>query len=201
MALIPLTTLRTNTTDYYANTGKPAMKYYDTDDLAGTITPIKSAATVWSTAAGSLPGGTGISLINVNKAYDEPIIVAETGPQIETAIAEATGVTNAYATESIAITAHAGGGQTSAILLTKYFSVITTASAADSVKLPLAASFTNKVFATVNTVANNAALAVFPSTGDIIDNNSANASESVAAGTIAYFWSNGTQWYSIPLVP
>jgi hypothetical protein len=201
MALIPLTVLRTNNNDYYANNGKPAIKsVVIPEDASGLISAIKSTTTVWSTAAGSLPGGCSISLSRPNDAYSEVIWVAETMPQIQTALSKATNVTNAYATESGTATAHSGGGQGSAVLLTKYFTTITTAGSADSVKLPLAASNVNVVFAAVNTGGTPAALAVFPSTGDIIDNNSANASVTVAAGAIVYFWSNGVQWYSVPMV-
>lgn len=199
MALIPLTVLRTNSTDYYATTGKPSIKTVAVpEDLSAVISSIKSAITVWSTAAGSLPGGSSITLSRSNDAYPEVIWVAETMPQIQTALSKATGVTNAYATESIAVTPHSGGGQGSAVPLTKYFTTASPAANGDSVLLPLAANSTNKVYLIDNTAAFSTA--VFPTTGDIIDNNAANASVSVLATSITYFWSNGVQWYSIPMV-
>jgi hypothetical protein len=200
MAIIPLTVLRTNNTDYYATIGKPSIKSVAIpDDLSAVISSIKSATTVWSTAAGSLPGGCSITLTRPNDAYPEVIWVAETMPQIQTALSKATNVTNLYATESAAVTPHSGGGQGSAVLLTKYFSTTSPNADNDSVLLPLAASSTNLVFL-VNNGAAAHITAVFPSTGDIINSLAANTALAVAAGAQVYFWSNGVQWYSCAMV-
>lgn len=200
MALLPLTVLRTNTTDYYANNGKPVIKTVAIpEDMSALLSGIKSASTVWTTSAGSLPGGSSISLSRPNDAVSEIIWVAETMPQIQTALLKATNVTNAFATEAIAVTPHSGGGQGSAVLLTKYFSTTSPAADNDSVILPTAASSVNVVFC-INNGAATHITGVYPATGDAINNLAANAEFAVAATTIVYLWSNGVQWFSIPMV-
>lgn len=114
-----------------------------------------------------------------------------------------------------AITAFAGGGQTSAILLDSgYNRVATVASANDSVKLPschTGASNTGQMPAGVvsgNTtglmvwVTNSAAansMNVFPQTGESINALTANSAYAVAANkTVAFLCSPaGTIWYSV----
>jgi hypothetical protein len=82
------------------------------------------------------------------------------------------------------ITAHAGGGQGSAVTITTQFNRISTvANAADSVKLP--AATLGKMVAVFNDGAN--AVAVFPATGEYIDALSVNASTSIIAGGIAQY--------------
>ena len=201
MALIPLTVLRTNDTDYFGNTGKPVIKSsMIPEDAAGLLSSIKSASTVWSTAAGSLPGGCSITLTKPNDAYSDIVWIAETMPQVQTALSKATNTTNAYATESAAVTPHPGGGQSSAVLLTKYFSTTSPAADHDSVILPAASASTNLVFC-INNGASTHITDVYPGTGDIINNLAANAVYSVPAGVIIYLWCNGTQWFTIPMVP
>ncbi len=92
------------------------------------------------------------------------------------------------------ITAFAGGGQSSATVLTGRFNNVTTvATAADSVKLPAAAA--GLVVVVRNGAAN--ALAVFPATGDAINALSANASITVPTlGTMTFTAINATTWYS-----
>lgn len=95
-----------------------------------------------------------------------------------------------------AITAFAGGGQTSAVLLTSAYNRVTVvATAADSVKLPpcvngavgngLSNSIGLAVWVTNNTAATN--LAVFPNTGDLINQGAADASFTVAGAKTAVF--------------
>lgn len=117
--------------------------------------------------------------------------LAKNGVQYDTAAIVAWGVTDA-------ITAHAGGGQGSAVALTSQVNRVTTvATAGDSVVLPGQSFFPNKggegpqtqvgvEIVVINAGAN--ALAVFPATGETINGQSANASVNVAAGGIATFW-------------
>lgn len=84
------------------------------------------------------------------------------------------------------ITAFAGGGQASAVLLTqKYNRVTTVGTAADSVKLPPALPGLEQFV--VNAAAANS-MNVFPSTGDAINALAANAAFAMAANTRAVFF-------------
>lgn len=94
------------------------------------------------------------------------------------------------------ITAHAGGGQAAATQLTTLGNRVTVvATAADSVKLPVAAGGILG-FTVANAAAN--ALAVFPSTGDQINGAGANIVFSVPAGKTATFSAMGTlNWHAV----
>jgi hypothetical protein len=95
-----------------------------------------------------------------------------------------------------AITAHAGGGQGSAVALTTDFNRVTTvATAGDSVKLP-AATAGSEVRVTNAAAAN--AMDVFPATGEVINALAANTAISVAANKTIIFscMVNGT-WNSV----
>jgi hypothetical protein len=95
-----------------------------------------------------------------------------------------------------AITAFAGGGQGSAVLLTTSISRVTTvATAGDSVKLPTALA--GLQVTVVNAAAANA-MDVFPNTGDVINALAANTALSVAANKTIIFTCavNGT-WNSL----
>lgn len=93
------------------------------------------------------------------------------------------------------ITAHAGGGQSSAYALTAGLNQITTvASANDSVVLPSATN--GLVVVVVNAGANSAN--VFPASGDKINALSANTAFAVANGKTAIFFVGvDGNWYSI----
>lgn len=95
------------------------------------------------------------------------------------------------------ITAHSGGGQTSATALTTGVNDVTVCvSDADSVKLP-ATSFGKMV-----TVSNSSGktLAVFPPSGSSIQDQSANASVSISAGKGTLFVGlSATKWQAIGL--
>lgn len=94
-----------------------------------------------------------------------------------------------------AITAHAGGGQASAVALTSIVNTISTvATSGDSVKLPQGAG---QVVVVANQGANSTN--VFPFSGDSINALSANAAYALAAGHTAVFWSAGAgkPWYTI----
>lgn len=84
------------------------------------------------------------------------------------------------------ITAHSGGGQGSAVQLTGMACFITTVAASgDSVILP--ASVPGMEISVINTTPTNPA-AVFPASGEKINNGSANASVNVAAASITMFY-------------
>ena len=89
-------------------------------------------------------------------------------------------------------TAFAGGGQSSATLISRDITNVTTvATAGDSLKLPTAAA------GLIYTVANNGAnaLALFPNTGDTINGGSANASITIPVGAVVSFSAiNATDW-------
>jgi hypothetical protein len=109
------------------------------------------------------------------------------------------------------ITAFAGGGQTSAVLLTSSFNrVSVVASANDSVKLPICTSTgpttgvgagqPTKTLGMVMYVVNAAAansMNVFPSSGGLINALSADSAYAVAANKTVGFICSGTIWYSI----
>lgn len=109
------------------------------------------------------------------------------------------------------ITAFAGGGQTSAILLNSSFNrVSTVASGNDSVKLPLCrdsapgvavgggqpAKTTGMIMYVVNAAASNS-MNVFPSSGGSINALSADSAYAVAANKTVGFLCSGTIWYSL----
>jgi len=90
------------------------------------------------------------------------------------------------------ITAFAGGGQTNATQLTATYNEVTVvASAGDSVKLLAAVEGLKQIVK--NDGANN--LAVFPATGDTIDDGTVNASITIAPGaTVTFSAVDGTNW-------
>ena len=107
-----------------------------------------------------------------------------------------------------AITAYAGGGQTSATLLTAQFNkVATVASASDSVKLPQISAIPNTLGAVGSSViVSNAAasnsLQVFGSGTDTINNVATATGVAVGAGKTAIFichsWSGTVgNWYMV----
>jgi hypothetical protein len=99
-----------------------------------------------------------------------------------------------------AITAHAGGGQGSAVLLTSDINRITTVgSANDSVKLPV--SVVGMEITVTNAAAANS-MNVFPNDGgtgsETINALSANAAFAVAAGKTAVFYcAKAGQWHTV----
>lgn len=109
-----------------------------------------------------------------------------------------TGFAGQYPTVSYqdGLTAHAGGGQGSALPLTHVINRITTvATAADSVVLPV--SKPGMQITVVNAAAANAAN-VFPASGEQIEALGANTAFSLAAGKTATFWCVGAgQWHKI----
>lgn len=92
------------------------------------------------------------------------------------------------------LTAHSGGGQTSALALTAGMNRVTTvAAAADSVKLPV--SVAGMQIIVINAAATNA-MNVYPQTGEIINALSANTALSIVAGKTASFYCvTAGQWH------
>ena len=92
-------------------------------------------------------------------------------------------IEEAYSAQT-GITAFAGGGQASAVLLTRSFSrVNTVATSGDSVKLPPAVAGADMVVFNRGASSMN----VFPSTGDAIGTGAANAAYPLANGRGARF--------------
>lgn len=106
-------------------------------------------------------------------------------------------------TLSASVTAHAGGGQALAVILTSDVNIITTvATTGDSVKFPLGAIIpipTSTTRVVVNRGAN--AVNVFPTVGGQIDALGVNAAFSVPANKVMVFRSSTTtQYYSEQLI-
>jgi hypothetical protein len=95
-----------------------------------------------------------------------------------------------------ALTAHSGGGQGSALALTKGINRVTTvAVAGDSVKLPAATAGSSVVV--INAAAANA-MDCFPATGEIINALSANTALSIIANkTVIFFCAVNGTWNSV----
>ena len=108
-----------------------------------------------------------------------------------------TGYSGSYETMSTidSLTAHAGGGQASALPLTKMMNRVTTvATAGDSVELPQSVRGMNVVV--INAGANS--MNVFPASGDQINALGANAAFAMAAAKVAtFFCATAGQWHSI----
>lgn len=95
-----------------------------------------------------------------------------------------------------ALTAHAGGGQASALSLTKTINRVTTvASSGDSVKLP--AALAGQSVVVINAAASNP-MDCFPASGEVINALTADTALSIVANTTVMFFCavNGT-WNSI----
>lgn len=109
-----------------------------------------------------------------------------------------TGYSGSFETMSYVngITAFAGGGQGSAVLLTAMMNRVTTVgTAADSVKLPPAVAGLQIMAA--NAAASNS-MNVFPSSGDAINALGANAAYAQAAGKAATFYCvNAGTWHAL----
>lgn len=97
-------------------------------------------------------------------------------------------MTAGYVQESVAnaLTAHAGGGQGSALALTRQINRVTTVgSSGDSVALPAAVA--GRVVTVINAAAANA-MDVFPASGEVINALAANTALSVAADKVVTFY-------------
>lgn len=88
----------------------------------------------------------------------------------------------------------AGTDQSTATALSTVYSIVTSVSSAQGVKLPAAAA--SLTYTVVNTTATN--LLVYPNTSDKINGGTANAAVTVAAGSTATFVAkDGTDWFSL----
>jgi hypothetical protein len=112
-----------------------------------------------------------------------------------------TGFAGAFETQSYAdgLTAHAGGGQNLAPLITTMISRFTTvATAGDSTTLPTGVAGMNLTVINASATSMN----VFPDTGSIINALTANTAFALAAGKTAVFVTTlPGAWHTVPLVP
>ncbi len=165
----------------FAN-GNGSTVYYTTNGATLQMQVVTESPSTISTDSENLISVTnvnnGLSYINPNRILTmQEFFTPLTGPASET---------------TDTITAHAGGGQGSAVALTTQYNIVTVcATTGDSVKLEAAAA------GLIQIVYNNTAhtLAVFPASGDTINSGSANASVNVLAGTQAIFTAgDSTNW-------
>jgi hypothetical protein len=107
----------------------------------------------------------------------------------------------AFATQSFTdgLTAHAGGGQNLAPIISALISRFTTvATLGDSTTLPVGVAGMNITI--INAGANT--LNVFPDTGSTINALGANAAFALTAGkTVVFATTHAGAWYTVPLVP
>lgn len=157
-------------------------------------TPFQNVYTVTATSGGTLvpyAAAVGGSLLAANNLSDVgSVSTSRTNLGLGTADSPTfTGVVaSGYFFHSAvsALTAHAGGGQGSALQLAKGINRVTTVTtAADSVKLPAAVAGMDVVV--VNAAAANA-MDVFPASGESINALSANTAISVAANKVIIFY-------------
>ena len=163
------------------NTANP-IQVYAFNKTSGTADTINGVA-----------GATGVT-----QAPNSAVEYIEANPGAWSALGTGLGYSQGYTTETAlnGITAHAGGGQSSATPLPAMINRVTTvASAGDSVLLP--ASAPGMELTVVNATATNA-MNVFPNGTDAINALSASTAFSVAAGKTATFYcTNAGQWHSI----
>lgn len=201
-----VTVLQDNTFNYAIPLPKfPKLRVVIGEDIVSELKPLKTAVPQLA-PPGAIGGGSAAMLQNNNNASADNLWIAETIAQVVTAMAVASNTTNPFATEKASVTAFSTGGQSSAVLLTKYISTVTAAANADSVKLPAAASSANLVFCVLNTGSPTHSAAVWPTSGDAIYDATQNANStintlvSVPGGGFTYFWCDGVKWYTITQV-
>ena len=109
----------------------------------------------------------------------------------------ASAAANTYAAGNIS--AHVGGGQSSATAISKEYSIVTVcASDHDSIKLPAAVA--KKVYIVVNTTAK--IVDTYPATGEDINGQGADTMVSTPAGDTRFFIATGTgTWTSYKVAP
>ncbi len=181
---------------------KPKDVIFINIDMDGT--PSQNVYTVTSTSGGSLityPNAVGGALLAANNLNDvASASAAATNLGLGTGNSPTfTGVTVSgyfYDSAANALTAHAGGGQGSALQLAKGINRVTTvATAADSVKLPV--STAGQKVVVINAAASNA-MDCFPATGESINALSANTQLSIAANkTVIFYCAVAGTWNSI----
>lgn len=172
---------------------------YDVDG-----TPGQNVYTVTSTSSGSLiayPEAVGGALLAANNLSDV-VSASASAHSLGLGTADSptfTGVTVSgyfYASAANALTAHAGGGQGSALQLAKDINRVTTVTTAgDSVKLPTSVAGMKVVV--INAAASNA-MDCFPISGDAINALSANTALSIVANkTVEFNCAVAGTWNSI----
>jgi hypothetical protein len=190
-------TFTSSTTNYlYAYYNSPAPIRYTVGELPDDIaTAAQNLIAVTESASGrtfyinplkidalNSDGGTGSKIYNQFMGQSSPVImvVDESPAAIRAEIATLQG------TETVtSIIAHAGGGQANATALNPGYNIIkTVATAGDSVILPAVSE--GLVVTVKNETATNAA-AIFPQSGESIDDLAADASISIAPGETIVF--------------
>lgn len=157
-----------------ATTGNPVTLTVDAssgDTNAGIDLAAKGTGTVRVTGSGGLQVGASGPSWTKNGGY--MFLTGASGLQL---------ISQFQVSNSGSLTAHAGGGQASALQLAAEFNVVTTvATAADSVALP--DGITGETIAVVNAANASRALAIFPKSGGSIDSLGANIAYSLAGST------------------
>lgn len=187
---------------YSAGMTKAFDVWYINYDVDGT--EAAGVFLVTATSGGSLvayPNAIGGALLAANNLSDvASVSTSRTNLGLGTGDSPTfTGVTVSgyfYDSAANALTAHAGGGQGSALQLAKGINRVTVvATAGDSVKLPVSVAGMHVVV--INADAADA-MDVFPATGEVINALSANTAISVAANkTILFFCAVAGTWNSI----
>lgn len=131
-------------------------------------------------------------------APNSAVVCVEAAPGAWGVVGSGLGYSASFSTGTAlnGITAHAGGGQGSATLLTAEINRVTTvATAADSVLMPVSAP---GMTVTVTNAAASNSMNVFPQSGDAINALGANAAFAVAAGKTATFTcAVAGQWHAV----
>lgn len=161
------------------------------------ISPLNAGGAFNTTLRNSAMGQSSvISFPDPGAATANVLLSASAGTQTISAGSLALTAGYMLASRDNALTAHAGGGQGSALQLAKQINRVTTvATAADSVKLP--AALAGRSVVVVNAAAANA-MDCFPSVGEIINALSANTALSIAANkTVMFVCAVDGTWNSI----
>lgn len=160
--------------------------------INNTANPVQMYGSGSDTVNG-VAAATGIIL-----APNSAVVAVEAAPGAWGVVGAGLGYSAGFSTETAlnGITAHAGGGQGSATLLTAEINRVTTvATAADSVLMPVSAPGLS--ITVTNATATNS-MNVFPQSGDAINALGANAAFAVAAGkTATLTCAVAGQWHAV----
>lgn len=160
--------------------------------LNNTANPVQLYGNGSDTVNG-VAGSTGIII-----APNSAVIAVEAAPGAWGVVGSGLGYSASFSTGTAlnAITAHSGGGQASATLLTAEINRVTTVAAAgDSVAMPVSAP--GMSITVTNATATNS-MNVYPQSGDAINALGANAAFAVAAGkTATLTCAVAGQWHAV----